>query len=174
MLFYALIFLLASLYPIPIKTDLIVNKAEKNAILHENQDKFEISFQKISSEKSFGKDGILKKEDGRNFGKVSKEARKKEKLTTTNERDKNNPRFLQDEGNYIIIYYGADAYYGSGFREDNQEGKITNIIYENQNYESTSELEVTAGSYIKVYIDSSTDTLSSFFDNDILTAIEKN
>ena len=79
--------MLSSLYPIPIKTDLIVHKAEKNDILHENKDNFEISFQKISSEKSLGKDGILKKEDGHNFGKVSKEVRKNEKLTTKNERD---------------------------------------------------------------------------------------
>jgi len=173
-LFYALIFLLSSLYPIPIKTDLIVHKAEKNDILHENKDNFEISFQKISSEKSLGKDGILKKEDGHNFGKVSKEVRKNEKLTTKNERDKNNHRFLQDEGNYIIVYYGSEANYYGYRSSEYVDTIITSIKIGELNKGANDNFDVSAGEYIKVYIDSSLTSLSSFFDGDSFSGKESN
>ena len=162
-LFYVLIFLLASFYPIPIKSDPIVHKAEKNDILHGNQDKFEISFQKIFSEKSLGKDENFKKEDVRNFAEVSKESGKNEKLTTKDERDKNIPRHLQDIESYIIIYYGLDANYPSGFRPSYTDNIITNIKYNNNNLGADSNLNVYGGENIKVYINSSVTDLSSFF-----------
>ena len=165
-LFYALIFLMASLYPIPLKADLIVHKSEKNDSLHGGQDKFEISLQKIFSEKSSGKDENFKKEDGRNFTEVSKEEGKNEKLTIKDERDKNIPRLLQDIENYIIVYYGSDANYSSGFRPSLPNSIITHIIYRNENFEVNSNLYVYAGENIKVYIASSIPILPSFFESE--------
>ena len=76
-LFYSLIFLLASLHLSPIKAELISYKSEKNHILQENRDKCENFFQKIFSEKNLKKDEIYKKGEDMNLVKVSKETEKR-------------------------------------------------------------------------------------------------
>ena len=163
-LFYSLIFLLASLHLSRIKTELISHKSEKNHILQENRDKCENFFQKIFSEKKIKKDEIYKKGEDMNLVKVSKETEKKEKPIIKAERNENNLRKLADEDSYIIVHYGKDASYPNGFRTDaGSENLITKIMYNGNTFQYNSVLTIIAGTYIEIYISSSQTTISSFF-----------
>ena len=163
-LFYALIFLLAPLHLNPIKAEQISHESEKNYILQENQDKSENSFQKIFQEKSQKKVEVFKRKEDRNFIEFSKEIGTKEKSIRKDEKDENNPRKLTDEDGYIIVHYGNDASYSSGYRTGSSAPTtISKIIYNDQTYQYNSAFTIAAGTYIEIYISSSVTELNDFF-----------
>ena len=143
-LFFVLIFLFASLLLSPIKP--------------------EKSFQKIFPEKSLKKDEILKREEDMYFVEISKKTNKKEKPIIKYERDERNPRKLSEEENYIIVHYGSDASYPNGYRTGGYlYDAIIKIMYNGNEYQSNSVLNIAAGTYIEIYISSTATNMGSYF-----------
>ena len=164
MLFFILIFLFPSLLLSPIKPEIISKKSENNYFLQENQDKYENSFQKIFPEKSLKKDEIFKREKDRNFVEISKKTEKKQKPIIKYERDESDPRKLSEEENYIIVHYGSDASYPNGYRTGGYlYDAIIKIMYNGNEYQSNSVLNIVAGTYIKIYISSTATNMGSYF-----------
>ena len=163
-LFFVLIFLFASLLLSPIKPEIISKKSEKNYILQENQDKYENSFQKIFPEKSLKKDEIFKREEDRNFVEISKETEKKGKPIIKYERDESDPRKLSEEENYIIVHYGSDASYSNGYRTGGDfYDAIIKIMYNGNEYQGNSVLNIATGTYIEIYISSDAINIGNSF-----------
>ena len=77
---------------------------------------------------------------------------------------KNEKRKLELE-NYIIVIYGMDVQYSSGFTAEYRIGSINYIEYENVQYRIDEALSISANKEMKIYIFHNVTSLSYFFDS---------